>query len=101
MQLNLSVARDVLFAGRQLLMSGRVISPQEFCAAIDNVKESDIKRCVFLRRLFQRRVDSSCAQCAYGGGHASCSGYRISCSNSRTVLLDKTSRPILRSRVQL
>lgn len=30
--------------GRQLLMSGRVISPQEFCRAIDNVKEADIKR---------------------------------------------------------
>ncbi|OEH74548.1 mitochondrial-processing peptidase alpha [Cyclospora cayetanensis] len=30
--------------GRQLLMSGRVISPQEFCKAIDNVKEADIKR---------------------------------------------------------
>ncbi|CDJ37319.1 mitochondrial-processing peptidase alpha subunit, putative [Eimeria tenella] len=30
--------------GRQLLMSGRVISPAEFCRAIDNVKEADIRR---------------------------------------------------------
>lgn len=32
--------------GRQLLMSGRLISPQEFCRAIDNITESDIKRAV-------------------------------------------------------
>lgn len=30
--------------GRQLLMSNRVISPQEFCASIDAVTEADIKR---------------------------------------------------------
>ncbi|KEP64802.1 UNVERIFIED_CONTAM: peptidase M16, alpha subunit, putative [Hammondia hammondi] len=32
--------------GRQLLMSNRVISPQEFCTAIDAVTEADIKRVV-------------------------------------------------------
>ncbi|KAL8449283.1 hypothetical protein Emag_003667 [Eimeria magna] len=30
--------------GRQLLMSGRVISPEEFCRSIDSLKEADIKR---------------------------------------------------------
>lgn len=37
------VVEDV---GRQLLMSNRVISPHEFCAAIDAVTEADIRRVV-------------------------------------------------------